>query len=82
MDRDDRLTPMENPGSAPDMHMYSYIIFVGNTPLLAAASEGHEEIVQILLEEGSNALMVNNSGSTGLHLAAYQRNVNLVKVFV
>ena len=50
--------------------------------MLAAASEGHEEIVQILLEAGSNALTVNNSGSTGLHLAAYQRNVNLVKVFL
>ena len=56
------------------------VLLSGNTPLLAAASEGHTDIVRILLDAGSNPLTVNNSGSTGLHMAAYQRNPSLLKV--
>ena len=58
----------------------SLVLLTGNTPLLAAASEGHTDIVRILLDAGSNPLTVNNSGSTGLHMAAYQRNATLLKV--
>ncbi len=57
-----------------------FVLSSGNTPLLTAANEGHLDIARVLLEAGSEPLTVNNSGSTGLHLAAYQRNVPLIKV--
>lgn len=42
----------------------------GNTPLMWAASEGYEEIVQMLIDNGAEVNLQNYKGETALFLAA------------
>ncbi|MFH0777526.1 MAG: ankyrin repeat domain-containing protein [Candidatus Eisenbacteria bacterium] len=42
----------------------------GVTPLHAAASEGHEEVVRFLLENGAAVDATDNDGNTALHMAS------------
>jgi ankyrin repeat protein len=42
----------------------------GNTPLIWAASEGNDDIVQLLVEQGANVNTQNFAGETALFLAA------------
>lgn len=42
---------------------------IGRTPLLWAATNGHYELVKMLLENGASVSVFNNRGRTALHLA-------------
>lgn len=42
---------------------------IGRTPLLWAATNGHYDLVRMLLENGASVYAVNNRGRTALHLA-------------
>lgn len=42
---------------------------IGRTPLLWAATNGHYDLVEMLLEKGASVFAVNNRGRTALHLA-------------
>lgn len=51
------------------------------TPLMIAASAGHEQVVSLLLAKGAQVNAVNNTGQCSLHYAAskdrYQVNINI-----
>ncbi|KAL5502811.1 hypothetical protein EMCRGX_G009644 [Ephydatia muelleri] len=42
----------------------------GETALMRASSEGHDEFVKLLLEKGASADLSDKDGNTALHLAA------------
>jgi len=42
----------------------------GNTPLIWAASQGREDVVQLLIDQGAQVNMQNFSGETALYIAA------------
>ena len=44
----------------------------GSTAVIVAASEGHDEVVQLLLKMGADANATNKMGATGLIVAAQQ----------
>ena len=48
--------------------------------MLAATDEEHLEIVKLLLDSGANPLAIHNGGDTGLHMACFQGNPELVQV--
>lgn len=56
--------------------------FTGETPLLNACGEGHEETVRLLLERGADVQAPDNDGRTPLHLVAGIGNLGLVKLLV
>lgn len=47
-----------------------------------AAQEGHNEIVQILINAGANVNAINNYGSTPLHCAAEARHVEVARILI
>ncbi len=51
---------------------------VGNTPLHAAAQNGHAEIVRLLLENSADKAFLNNEGKTALALAQENKNQNII----
>uniref|UniRef100_A0A1X7SJT1 Uncharacterized protein n=1 Tax=Amphimedon queenslandica TaxID=400682 RepID=A0A1X7SJT1_AMPQE len=51
-----------------------------NTALIAAAEEGHYDIVQLLLNNGANQSTRNNSGETALAVAARKGYDNIVQL--
>lgn len=51
----------------------------GNTPLIWASSEGHYEVVQILVENGASLNVQNFKGETALFLAASRGLVNICR---
>jgi len=50
----------------------------GNTPLIAAAVEGHKDIVQILLKNGAKTYHQTNNGDTALMAAAQGYCPNII----
>ena len=54
----------------------------GYTPLHEAASEGHYEIVGMLMDRGANADLKTNNGYTCLHLAAAGGHNDSAKVLI
>ena len=56
--------------------------FEGWTPLHAASEAGHEEIVKILLQHGSNVTNVTDTGYNPLHLAASGGHLSSCRLLV
>jgi len=54
----------------------------GNTPLMWAASEGSEEIVQILIDNGAKVNFQNYSGESALFLAASRGYQNICEILI
>ncbi|CAK4085205.1 unnamed protein product [Aphanomyces euteiches] len=54
----------------------------GNTPLHAAARNGHVEIVMELLSRGADVNLQNKHGQTALHEAVNNRDFDVVKTLV
>src|SRR5690625_2675294 len=54
----------------------------GMSPLLAAAGNGHCQIIRILLEKGADVNISNNSQNTPLHWAALNGHLEAVKILV
>jgi hypothetical protein len=54
----------------------------GATPLHYAASNGHIEIVRLLLQNGAEVNVRNNRGNTPLHSAAYQGHIDILHLLV
>jgi ankyrin repeat protein len=53
-----------------------------NTPLHLAASHGHADAAEFLLENGANVNAQNSAEMTSLHLAAKQGFIDVVKVLL
>ena len=53
----------------------SCVSFDGYTPLMAAAQEGHEEVVKKLILAGANSWMQDELGNTALHYAALHNHI-------
>ena len=56
----------------------------GWTPLMAAAWEGHKDVVELLLTHGANSQVTNSQGQTALSLAAsagYARIARLISKY-
>ena len=54
------------------------VYFLGRTALHTAASQGHQEIVQLLLDHGADATAKDVSRETPLHLATCRGPVVLL----
>lgn len=50
------------------------------TPLLVAASEGHKQVVTLLLEKGANLKATDRHDKTAIFLAAEENRVDILKV--
>ena len=50
----------------------------GTTPLMAAVTWGHKEIVQLLLEAGADITKKNKAGATALQLAKIHNNTEII----
>ena len=50
--------------------------------LLAASTDGDEENVTRLLQQGASILSKDGSGDTGLHLSCENGHENIVKIFL
>ena len=53
-----------------------------STPLLEASREGHEDVVNILLDAGALVSMADSYGITPLHLAAHNGHIHIVKILL
>jgi len=54
----------------------------GNTPLILAASYGHDKILELLIAKGTDLYMKNNSSTNALGFATYKGNTNIVKLLL
>lgn len=55
----------------------------GNTPLMYAATNGHTEVVKVLLNYDTNLNVFNHDGSTALIMAAsWLGNLEIVKILL
>ncbi len=54
----------------------------GNTPLMAAASRGHTDLVRTLIEKGGDVDATDNAGRTALMEAAFEGYTNTVRVLL
>lgn len=54
----------------------------GSTPLITAATFGHEAIVKALIDAKANLNLKNNEGSTALHAAAFFCNIEVVQMLI
>ena len=52
------------------------------TPMLAAALNGHIDVVKVLLDGGANPDISDNEGSTALHIAVLEGHFDVVKVLL
>ena len=53
---------------------------VGNTALILASSEGHDVIVEILLEANADKSIVNKYGHDALYYAKSKKRKNIIKL--
>jgi hypothetical protein len=51
----------------------------GRTPVLAAAANGHFEVVKVLVGEGTDIAVANNDGVTPLRIAADNGHIDVAK---
>ena len=51
-----------------------YILLVNRTPLMAACIDGHEDIVELLLENNADVSLVDKDGLTAYQLAESYKN--------
>lgn len=63
-----------------DINQPTYV--ARNTPLHLACMNGHEGIVQILLDEGADPTIVNVNQEDGLSIAIQQKNVSIAKLMI
>lgn len=56
--------------------------YLGNTPLISAASKGHAEVVDLLLDSGSVVDTRNKAGHSALHRAAAKGFVEVVEILI
>lgn len=54
----------------------------GNTPLHIAVKNGHEEIVNYLLENNADSKALNDEGSAPIHYAAISDSTNMLEIFL
>ena len=58
------------------------IIFLHRTALVRAATNGHAEVCQFLVESGANPDAVDLAGIAALHLCAYGGKTDVCKVLI
>ncbi|XP_046583700.1 ankyrin repeat domain-containing protein 27-like [Haliotis rubra] len=54
----------------------------GRTPLMLAATKGHHEVFDLLVNKGAVMALVDDDGNNILHLACFGRNVKIVNFIV
>ena len=54
----------------------------GGSPLHYATSQGHQNVVELLLNMGADSNLANKGGCTPLHLAAISNNEDIVKLLI
>ncbi|XP_046583701.1 ankyrin repeat domain-containing protein 50-like [Haliotis rubra] len=54
----------------------------GRTPLMLAATKGHHEVFDLLVNKGAVMALVDDDGNNILHLACFGRNVKIVNFVV
>ncbi|OQS04996.1 serine/threonine-protein kinase ripk4 [Thraustotheca clavata] len=54
----------------------------GSTPMHKAASNGHYEVIELLLDAGASTKLKNNNGTTPLHCAAAQGHFEVAKLLL
>lgn len=54
----------------------------GHTPIHLASLHGHLDVVSLLIENGSDLLIKDNSGWSVLHFAASGRNEDIIKLLL
>ena len=56
--------------------------FIGWTPLLHAASDGHKEITELLINNGADLNVKDREGLTPLHYAVYEGHKEVVALLI
>ncbi|MEW5304514.1 MAG: hypothetical protein WDW36_007123 [Sanguina aurantia] len=54
----------------------------GQTPLMVACQEGHQEAMQMMLAIGANVLDTDNYGNTCIHYAAYKGQMKILEILL
>lgn len=55
---------------------------LGETPLMAASVQGHEEVVKILLQSEANVGLRDRDGHTALTGAAERNHENIIRLLI
>jgi hypothetical protein len=62
--------------------VFSKITFFGDTPLHTAASNGHKDVVELLLAKGADVNVVDQNNQTPLHDTAGHGHIDVVKLLL
>ena len=60
----------------------SHFIYARNTPLIVAATEGHTEVVECLLQSGAEVSATGQYQYTALHCATIRDHLSTVSVLL